>query len=111
MARAKVGDRAICPTCDLEVEYHGRGTWLDRGGNDVHSGTHGYDEDGIPRPIRSGKHRPPAGEVERLRAYDHQEAADARDRAQFERWKARGRPRSRNLGRTASRTARRSGRR
>ena len=29
----RIGTRAICATCDLEIEYHGKGQWLDRGGN------------------------------------------------------------------------------
>lgn len=27
------GERSICKRCDLEIEFHGKRTWLDRGGN------------------------------------------------------------------------------
>jgi hypothetical protein len=27
------GERSICRRCDLEIEFHGKRIWLDRGGN------------------------------------------------------------------------------
>jgi hypothetical protein len=32
-ARHTYGERSICRRCDLEIEFHGKRTWADRGNN------------------------------------------------------------------------------
>lgn len=33
MTRRRYGERSICKRCDLEIEFHGDRTWVDRGNN------------------------------------------------------------------------------
>ncbi len=58
--RIRIGMRDACACCDSDVEYHGRGRWLDRGGNGYcdTSGAALYDGDGCPVPLPHQRHRP-----------------------------------------------------
>lgn len=108
-AQSKLGDHMACATCGSDIEYQGGGRWVDRGGGTSHHWDGRRDQDGIPLPTPRGRHHPGQAEIERHRAYDRAQRAEERDRAAYERWKKKGRPRTRLLGRTGSRTARRHG--
>lgn len=58
--RTRIGTRDACAACDSDVEYHGRGVWLDRGGNGYcdTSGAILFDGDGCPVKLPHQRHRP-----------------------------------------------------
>lgn len=55
--RYTYGERACCKICGQDIEYHGRGAWLDRGGARLCQLVH--DEvAGWIRPKRKTRHMP-----------------------------------------------------
>ena len=60
--RTTLGTRKACACCGFDIEYHGNGVWLDRGGN-TRCATSGAaplrDQDGQPIPFPAHKRHNP----------------------------------------------------